>query len=218
MSFLKLNNISFVKEDKQILKNIKLEIEKGDFLSIVGPSGSGKSTLLKLCCDLISPTEGNITFMDKDIAAYNPVELRKKINYCFQTPYLFGETVMDNLSFPYIVRKDHPDLKRINELLAYFNIPSDFINKSIKNLSGGEKQRIALIRSMIYPPDILLLDEVTASLDADNTNLVEEIIHSINKKGTTILWITHNLEQSRRHSNKLLSIDHGEIISLEVLK
>ena len=101
MSLLEFQNESFDNDSKTILKNISVSIEKGDFISIVGPSGSGKSTFLKLCCHLISSTGGNITYKGKNITWYNPTELRKSIGYCFQTPYLFGDTVADNINFPF---------------------------------------------------------------------------------------------------------------------
>jgi putative ABC transport system ATP-binding protein len=185
---------------------------------VVGPSGSGKSTFLKLCSHLISPTKGNITFNGLDFSTYNPVELRKKIVYCFQIPYLFGETVIENIKFPFSIRNTPFDQDRVYELFSMFKMPSEFINKNVKNLSGGEKQRIALIRSLIFKPEILLLDEVTSALDIDNAKMVENIIFSLNKEGITVLWITHNPEQSRKYANRILSIEAGKIKSLEVLK
>lgn len=100
MSLLEFQNVSFENNNKTILKNISLSVEGGDFISVVGPSGSGKSTILKLCSNLISPTQGNILFNGKNFMDYNPVDLRKSIAYCFQTPHLFGDKVMDNIKYP----------------------------------------------------------------------------------------------------------------------
>jgi putative ABC transport system ATP-binding protein len=94
---------------------------------------------------------------------------------------------------------------------------TDYLSKDVKNLSGGEKQRIALIRSLIFKPEILLLDEVTSALDVDNTVIVENVILTMHQEGTTILWITHNPEQSKKYSNKLLSLEAGKIKSMEVI-
>lgn len=215
---LEFKNVSFISEDKYILKDFTISIESGDYISVVGPSGSGKSTFLKLCSHLISPTEGDILYMDKSILELNPMELRKRIAYCFQTPYLFGKTVMDNISFPYSIRGNKADIKRVNELLQLFNLDKDYLNKDIKNLSGGEKQRIALIRTLLFNPEILLLDEVTSALDVDNTLVVENVMKTLNQEGITIIWVTHNPEQSRKNANKLLTIEAGKIKSLEVLK
>ena len=218
MSLLEFKNVFFINDNKTILEDITISINPGDYISIVGPSGSGKSTFLKLCCHLISPTEGEIIYKGKSIMEHNPTELRKNIAYCFQTPYLFGETVMDNISFPYSIRGIKADLKRAEELLSLFNLDKDYLKKEVKNLSGGEKQRIALIRTLLFKPEILLLDEVTSALDVDNTVIVENVMKSLNESGITILWVTHNLEQSKKNANKLLTIECGEIKSLEVLK
>ncbi|GAY76624.1 YbbL ABC transporter ATP-binding protein [Sporolactobacillus inulinus] len=101
MSLLEFSNVSFTRENRTIVNDLSLSIEAGDFLSIVGPSGSGKSTLLRLCCHLISPTEGTIRFHGQDLMRFNPMELRKQISYCFQMPYLFGDTVRNNLEYPF---------------------------------------------------------------------------------------------------------------------
>lgn len=218
MPLLEFRNVSYISENKTILKNMNVTISAGDFISVVGPSGSGKSTFLKLCCHLISPSNGQILFKEKNIMQYNPMELRKSIAYCFQTPYLFGDTVMDNISFPFSIRNIKTDLNRIDELFSAFNLNKDFLGKEVKNLSGGEKQRIALVRTLLFKPEILLLDEVTSALDVDNTLTVENVIKSLNQQGITVLWITHNPEQSRKHANKVLTIDNSEIKSLEVLR
>lgn len=215
---LELKNISYINDNKTILKNINLSVDSGDYISVVGPSGSGKSTLLKLLCHLISPSNGTILYKNKSIMEHNPMELRKNVAYCFQTPFIFGKTVMDNISFPYSIRDIKVDLKRVEELFILFNLEKDYLNKDVKNLSGGEKQRIAIIRTLLFNPEVLLLDEVTSALDVHNTSIVENVVKSINDNGTTILWITHNPEQSRKNANKLLNIEAGEIKSLEVLR
>lgn len=218
MALLEFQNVFYINDNKTILKNITISINPGDYISVVGPSGSGKSTFLKLCCHLISPTEGTIIYKNKSIMEHSPMEVRQNIAYCFQTPYLFGETVMDNISFPYSVRGIKTDLKKSEELLLLFNLDREYLNKDIKNLSGGEKQRIALIRTLMLEPEILLLDEATSALDVDNTLIVENLIKSLNQNGMTIIWVTHNPEQSRKNAHRLLTIDSGEIKSLEVLK
>ncbi len=214
MSQIEFQNVFY----KTVLKNISLKVEKGDYVSVIGSSGSGKSTFLKLCCHLISPTKGNILINGNDVMKNNPIELRKKISYCFQTPILFGDTVMENINYPYSIRNKTMDMERVNMLFSRFNMEPEYIDREIKNLSGGEKQRIALIRTLLFRPEVLLLDEVTSALDVDNTLIVENAVNDLNNEGVTILWVTHNLEQSRKYANKLLTIDNGEITSLEVLK
>lgn len=218
MSLIEYKNVSFSDEDKSILKDIDIDIEKGDYISIVGPSGSGKSTFLKLAASLISPTEGSIYFYNKPYNDINPIELRRKVSYCFQNPYLFGNTVMDDLCFPFNIRNMKADMHKIDTLLERFKLNSELKDKTVLNLSGGEKQRIALIRSLLFSPEVLLLDEVTSALDTENTSIVEELIKELNQEGTTILWVTHNAEQSRKNANKILTIKDGAIESLEVIE
>jgi len=217
LSLLEFQNVSYSNDSQNILNNISIQIESNDYISIVGPSGSGKSTFLKLCCHLQSPTAGTILYNNKPIMEYNPTDLRKNIAYVFQTPYLFGDTVFDNINFPFSIRSVKPDQDRINELFSLFDMTTEYLKKEVKNLSGGEKQRIALIRSLIFKPDILLLDEITSALDMINSQIVEKVISTLNKEGISILWVTHNLEQSKKYANKLLTIDAGAIKSLEVI-
>ncbi len=218
MSQLEFQNVSYTHGGKTILKNLSVSFEAGDYVSIVGSSGSGKSTFLRLCCNLISPTEGAIFFNGKNILEEPPTELRKKISYCFQEPILWGTTVEDNLSFPYRIRNQKTDTGRIAALLSDFNLDKSCIHQEVKNLSGGEKQRIALTRTMLFKPDILLLDEVTSALDAENTGLVEKAILNWNRRGVTVLWVTHSEAQSRKYANQLLTIENGRLKSLEAIQ
>lgn len=218
MTLLKLNSIYYNVDNKDILKNVNLDINKGDYISIIGPSGSGKSTLLKLCSDLISSSKGEIIYKNKNILEYNPMEYRKQVAYCFQNPYLFGEKVLNNLIFPFAIRNIPTNNELILKYLEMFNLNEEILNKENKNLSGGEKQRISLIRTLLCKPEILLLDEITSALDVENTQIVEKVIKKLNSDGITILWVTHNLLQSKKDANKLLTIEYGEVKSLEVIK
>lgn len=218
MSLLEVDEVSYINDNNTILNNISLSVDKGDFISVVGHSGSGKSTFFKLCADLISPTKGSISYLNKNYLTYNPLELRKKITYCFQNPNLFGDIVLDNFIFPYSIRNLAADYERIGMLMESFKFTEDYLKKDVRNLSGGEKQRIALIRSLLFKPDMLLLDEVTSALDTDNTCIVENVIKNLNNEGITIMWITHNPQQSKKYSNKVVTIEDGEIKALEALK
>lgn len=216
MNILTLKNVTYSTGNIQILKNISLEIKKGDCISIIGESGSGKSTLLKLCSDLLSPTSGEFYFYKNNYTSYNPIELRRNISYCVQIPQLFGKTVYDNLKFPYEIRKEEMNMERVKELLDRFNFQESFLHKEINGLSGGEKQRISIIRNLLYKPEVLLLDEATSALDEKNTMIFEKYVKELNSHGVTVLWITHNIRQSKGIFNKRIIIDSGEIKELEV--
>ncbi len=218
MSILNIKNLSYEADNTKILKGITLDIEQGDCISVVGQSGSGKSTLLKLCADLIPASGGEIFYKGKSYGDYNPLELRRKISYCVQLPHLFGEKVFDNLEFPFKIRKELMDKVRVVSLLERFNLDESFLDKSVNSLSGGEKQRVAIIRNFIYEPDIILLDEATAALDKENATVVEEYIKELNQKGVTVLWITHSKEQSEGIFNKRITIDEGKVEGIEVIK
>ncbi len=217
MSLLEFHNVTYIHSNKFILENISLNIEQGDFVSIAGPSESGKSTILKLCSNLISPTEGEILFKAVDLNLYAPTELRKSITYCFQTPYLFGDTVIENIRFPFLIRDVQVDDVRVNELFSLFQMPVEFLAKEVKNLSGGEKQRLSLIRSLLITPEILLLDEITSELDVENTKIVENVIKTLNDNGITVLWVTNNPEQSRKFADKLITLEAGKVKNIELL-
>lgn len=218
MSLMTFNNVWYSSDDKDIIKNLSFDLEKGDFMSIVGPSGGGKSTLLKLANSLISPSKGDIFFKGDSLEKLDPISLRQKVSYVFQTPHLFGETVEDNIAFPYNIRQLPVDKERVNVLFDLFQMDKDYLKQDVKKLSGGEKQRIALIRQLLFEPEILLLDEVTSALDQKNKEIVETVIQDCHQKGVTIMWVTHDMEQSQKYANRLMTIVAGQLESLEVLK
>lgn len=215
---LQVNNVKYEDQGQEILKGVSFEVEKGDCLSIVGESGSGKSTLLRLCADLITPTKGEIFYEGKTYKDYEPTHLRKCISYCVQTPILFGERVEDNLAFPFQIRHKKIDEKLVMDLMESLNLEATYLHKRIEDLSGGEKQRIAFIRNILFKPDILLLDEVTASLDPINTQWIEKCVTQLHAQGMTVIWVTHDLEQSQRLFNKRLTMCAGQVEKVEVLK
>lgn len=218
MALLELSNISYAVKDKTIIRNVSLAVNEGDYLTIVGPSGSGKSTLLKLCSDLISPTLGSITYNGRNLTAIEPEIYRKEVGYCFQRPYLFAKTVRRNILFPYDIRGMKPDMERIKLLFDLLHMPMEYFERHNGELSGGEMQRICLIRSLIFEPKVLLLDEVTSALDSVNAAIVEQVIDELYKNGITIVSITHNEEQSLRSANRRITIIDGSIAKEEVLR
>jgi putative ABC transport system ATP-binding protein len=215
---LEFKNVNYKDAEKEILKNVNVGIGKGEFIFITGSSGGGKTTFMRLCAHLISPSNGNIFFQGKDMREYDPVFLRKEIGYCFQEPFLFGDRVEANLAFPYLVRKENFNTHRAFELFDTFHMHENFLKREVSNLSGGEKQRIALVRALLFKPKILLLDEVTSALDATNAKIVEEAMISLHQEGLTILWITHDEELGKRISNKRVLINNGFLEVMEVSK
>ncbi|GAA0116867.1 ABC transporter ATP-binding protein [Clostridium senegalense] len=218
MKILSVKDVHYKRENTNILNGVTFNVEKGDCISIIGSSGSGKSTLLKICADLLPINKGELYFKGENYLNYNPLEIRKQISYCVQLPYLFGVSVYDNLEFPFKVRKEPFDRYRVIELLKKFNLEEEFLQKDIVNLSGGEKQRVSIIRNLIYTPEIVLLDEATSALDKENSKCVENYIKELNIQGVTVLWVTHNLEQSTSIFNKRILVSEGKIDRMEVIK
>lgn len=206
---LTLHQISLTIRGKTLLKDINLSIPKGSFITLAGPSGAGKSTILKICARLLTPSSGKLLYNERDAFLIPPQDYRRHVSYCFQQPVLFGETVADNLNFPFQIRNQAPDQERQHALLDQINLPADYLSKNIASLSGGEKQRIALIRNLMFEPDVLLLDEVTTGLDAENKQIVHRLIDNYRQKGT-ILAITHDQEELAQ-AEKIVTIKGGQI-------
>lgn len=211
MTILKTSGLFYTRDGNDILNDINIEIDSGEFITVTGSSGSGKSTFLKICGDLISPDVGNLFYKNKNYLEWNPYELRKKIAYLFQTPSFFFDSVYENMEYPFSLRKEPINKERILELLNKVNLKEDILKQNIINLSGGEKQRLSLIRSLIFLPEVLLLDEITSALDYDNTLITEKLIKEISEQGVTIIWVTHDKDQSRKYANRILNFDSGKV-------
>jgi ABC-type branched-subunit amino acid transport system ATPase component len=220
---LEIKNLTFsYNERKKIFEKINLEINKGDFIGIVGPSGSGKSTFVNLICGLIEPDEGKIiinkNFNLKDIR-YNFLRL---IGYMPQNVNLFDDTIKNNICLDkFEINKD------LNQKFYQMSLANSQLNTFVEslpkkddtivgengiNLSGGQKQRVGIARALIANPDLLIFDEPTSNLDKITTSKVIEIIKNLNKKKTVIL-ITHD-KKIVKYCNKIINIDQNGIIKI----
>lgn len=203
-----LQDVGLSSPEQTILEGISLTVREGDWLTLVGPSGSGKSSLLKLLAGLTSPTSGSIHFKGQNLQDLNLVDYRKEVSYFFQQAVLFGETVEDNLVFPFTIRNLPFDREKAMADLAKVNLPADYLTKKVRELSGGEKQRVAVIRNLMFDPKVLLLDEITAGLDAETKSLVRQLISHYHQSGKTIIDITHDKEDIEQ-AHKIFSIVGG---------
>ncbi|MCD8910927.1 ABC transporter ATP-binding protein [Staphylococcus gallinarum] len=215
---LEIKDVSYTVDNRTILSDINLTINKGDTIAIIGPSGSGKSTLFRLISNLISPTQGALYYQQQNYEQINPESLRMDVSYLLQQSDLFKTTIADNLAFSAQVRDEHFDKKRAKQLLKAVGLDHYKLDAKVQRLSGGERQRITIARQLMYLPKVLLLDEATSALDTQNRNRVEELIFSLAKQGVAILWITHSKDQSLRRFNKRLHLVDGHIEKEEVLR
>lgn len=211
-NILEIKDLSYQVSDKQILKHINLNIEKGKYLTVIGPSGSGKSTLMRIIASMISATSGEVLFNGQPIESFEPTDYRQKVSYAFQQPTLFGKTVRENLAFPFEVRNKDFDEKKVNQYLKMVNLDESYIDKSVNDVSGGEKQRIALLRNLLFQPEVLITDEVTAGLDTDNKAIVHKMLQKFNDRGLTILRVTHD-ESEISEAQATITIKDGELIN-----
>lgn len=207
---LQLRKVGYQAGATKILNNISFMLNAGEFKLITGPSGCGKSTLLKIVASLISPDTGDILFEGEEIATLKPETYRQQVSYCAQTPVLFGDTVYDNLIFPWQIRNKTPEPKAFLADLAQFELPETILQKNITALSGGEKQRISLIRNLQFLPQVLLLDEITSVLDERNKENVNDIIHRyVRDKNIAVLWVTHDKDEINHADNVITLQPHA---------
>ncbi|MBK5209782.1 MAG: ABC transporter ATP-binding protein [Flavobacteriaceae bacterium] len=205
------------------LKDINLEFEKGEFAGLVGPSGSGKTTLLNIIGSLDSPTEGQAIVMNKDIATLSHKEsaqLRNHhIGFIFQVYNLLPVyTVYENVEFALLLQ-NHSKAERhkmVMEALEWVGL-TDIANKKPDKISGGEGQRVAIARAMVKRPEILIADEPTANLDAENAHIILKMMKKLNKElNTTFLFSTHD-EKVMKYLNRMVSLRDGKVEKDEIL-
>ncbi len=209
---LKIENLNLEIGTVKILKDISFTVQKKEIIALLGPSGSGKSSLLKSINMLNTPSCGQIKYHNNDIQEISPMALRKKIGYVLQKPTLFGNDVMENLKYPCELHQKVFDINLVEFYLKKVNLKPDILEKKPNELSGGEQQRISLVRTLLLEPEMILLDEVTSALDEDNTLLIEELIKNENENNElTVIFISHNNEQAKRLAQKVIYMEEGVI-------
>lgn len=211
-AMMEIDNIGKKFNDQYILQNIKLTINKGEMVALVGKSGSGKTTLLNILGLISAPSSGRYKIKGKSINSINSKQAmilrRNTIGYLFQNYGLIDdETVEWNLRLAYAYKKipKREQELQINQLLNEFQLEGKGKNK-VFQLSGGEQQRVALIKLIIRDCEIILADEPTGSLDAGNRDLVMERLKDMNKLGKTIVIVTHDLNVAEK-CNRIVELD-----------
>jgi len=212
VSLIELQNVGYQVDDTPILQEINLSIDAQEWVTLSGPSGGGKSTLVRLIASLLSPTSGTLLFDGQSVEDYDPIAYRRRVSYSFQQPTLFGQTVRDNLSFPYQIRQLPFDEERAVSGLEYVGLRASDLDKGVNDLSGGQRQRVALLRNVMIYPEVLILDEVTAGLDADNKAFVWSLVEHFNQDDNlTIIAITHDQAEIDA-AKRLVTIENGRIV------
>lgn len=214
-NFLSLQNISLDLDNKEILKGLNLQVDKGEFIAITGASGAGKTSLLRIICGLESPKEGeilldNMIIFNKGISV--PTE-KRNIGLVIQEKVLFPHlTARKNIEFG--LSKNNSNESHVDEILHHLNI-TKLANKFPHELSGGESQRVALARSIVMKPKLLLLDEPFTGLDTElKSNIYPEIQSILKNNMITSLMVTHDLNEVKALSDKCFNLDSGKLIEI----
>ena len=200
------------------LADVNIQIEEGEFVFVVGDSGSGKSTLIKLLLKELEPTSGSIIINDKilsEIPRRQVPRFRRNIGCVFQDfPLLKDRNVYENVAFAQrIISAPARSIKeKVPKMLSLVGLAAKYKSKP-NQLSGGEQQRVAIARALINEPKILLADEPTGNLDANNAWEIMKLLDEINKRGTTVLVVSHNMEIVEAMKKRVITLQQGHVVS-----
>ncbi|MFP4017385.1 MAG: ABC transporter ATP-binding protein [Halanaerobiales bacterium] len=202
--------------ENEVLHSLSFQIEKGDFVSIIGPSGSGKSTLLNILGALDTPTKGEVWINGEEIGGLSAKKLaefrNRNMGFVFQFHHLLPEfTALENILIPdWIKGGKRKNLERARELLSLVGL-ADFEDKLITKLSGGQKQRVAMARALMNKPEIVFADEPTGNLDSETTEKIYDLLRDINQElNTTFILVTHDRHLAGR-ADRVIQIVDGDI-------
>ena len=215
---LSTENLSFTYPDgTQALKNINIEIEKGEKVAIIGPNGAGKSTLFSHFNGLTEPTSGCVKIEDKPISFEKDelLKVRQKVGIVFQDPndQLFAPTVKEDIAFgPMNLGLSYDEVeKRVEDALKMVGM-ENYEDKTPHHLSGGQQKRIAIAGIIAMKPEMMILDEPTAGLDPDGVEKVLNIMNQLNEEGMTLIISSHDIDMISKYADKIFVLYNGEII------
>jgi len=210
-------------ETVKVLKGVNLQIEKGDYVALMGPSGSGKSTLMNILGCLDTPTSGYYSLNGKDVSRLNDDQLaeirNKDIGFVFQTFNLMPRTTaLDNVALPmiYAGRSKEERNQRASDVLQMVGL-GDRMDHHPNQLSGGQRQRVAVARALVNDPSIILADEPTGNLDTKTSIEIMALFDEIHSKGNTVILVTHE-EDIAAHAHRIIRLRDGIIESDERIK
>ena len=207
--------------DNWLLRDVDLSIERGGRLAIVGPTGSGKTLLMRALSRLDAIDAGEILWQGSPILGDAIPRFRQDAIYLHQRPALLDATVEENLRLPFTFqchRESEFSREEIIPQLEVVHRTESFLDRSSRDLSGGEMQIVALLRAIQLQPSMLLLDEPTASLDDESTEMIEQLINGwfeSSPTGRALLWVSHDKRQVARVANRVLSMNAGELFAEE---
>lgn len=194
-----------------LLRGVSFRVNRGEVMAVVGPSGAGKSTLLRMLNRLDEPTGGEVRLDGRDAREIPPRELRRRLGMVMQRAYLFPGTVAENLMFGPSQHGQTLTRETMEAMLAGVGLEGCSEREAL-TLSGGEAQRVAILRALANDPEVLLLDEPTSALDAAARESVERALEGvIASRRLTCVWVTHSLEQARAVATQVLALEAGRV-------
>lgn len=210
----------FANSERIAVDHVSAEIEEGELITILGSSGCGKTTLLKLTNRLYETNGGKILIHGEDIAAKDPVALRRNMGYVIQQVGLFPHmTIQDNITvIPKLMKWKKADMEqRSDELLELVGLnPDDFRNRYPSQLSGGQQQRVGLARALVLDPDIMLLDEPFGAIDAiTRLNLQNELLRIHGGLKKTFLLVTHDINEAFKLGTRVMIMNEGKLLQFD---
>jgi len=214
MTKLRADELRYEVDGDTILDGVSLAVDAGETVAVVGPSGAGKSSLLRLLDRLDEPTGGTVYLDGTDYRSLDPETLRKRVGLVPQQPALRDGTVRENVTIGPRLRGESVATERVAELLADVGL-AGYADRDVSDLSGGEAQRVAIARTVANDPDVLLLDEPTASLDSEAEAAIERLLTDLLATGErTAILVTHDERQAARLADRVARVADGRIVDV----
>lgn len=214
-NIIKFSGVNFSYGQQKVLHNLSFSVEKGEFICLTGKSGCGKSTLLRLINSLLHREDGEIELLGENIDNWEIHQLRRKMGYVLQEGALFPHlTVYQNMC--YCMNLNNYDevrcRQRIEELLPLVNLDKEILNKFPEKLSGGQAQRVGIVRAIAHNPEIVLMDEPFSALDEETRENLQNLVKNIHQHlNTTFIMVTHNKGEAEKLGTRIIHMNEGKI-------
>lgn len=211
--YLEVSNISKSYDDVDVFNGVSYSFNKSGIYVLTGPNGSGKSTFLRICSLLEQPDSGQINFLSEGKLLLNDIAMRRRITLLLPKIGVFNSSVFNNVAYGLKIRGLSSDIirEKVERALDFVGLANKKYQKAV-TLSSGEAQRLGIARALVIKPEILFLDEPTASVDPKNTGIIEDIIIRIKEKNRIVVVTTHDVSQAKRLADFTLIMQDGKVL------
>lgn len=211
--YLEVSNISKSYDDVDVFNGVSYSFNKSGIYVLTGPNGSGKSTFLRICSLLEQPDSGQINFLSEGKLLLNDIAMKRRITLLLPKIGVFNSSVFNNVAYGLKIRGLSSDIikEKVERALDFVGLANKKYQKAV-TLSSGEAQRLGIARALVIKPEILFLDEPTASVDPKNTGIIEDIIIRIKEKNRIVVVTTHDVSQAKRLADFTLIMQDGKVL------